>query len=61
MSKLTLNGAFILEVNSLVRNKTLVDDVDLTNLPTLPIVQLAFAYALRERAKQAVKGLWSRL
>jgi hypothetical protein len=40
-----------LEVNAVVRNKVLVDDADTTKLPTLPIIQLAFAYALREKGE----------
>lgn len=45
------DGAYTLEVNAVVRNKVLVDDADTTKLPTLPIIQLAFAYALREKGE----------
>tara|TARA_R110000796_G_scaffold46062_5_gene111540 strand:- start:9252 stop:9896 length:645 start_codon:yes stop_codon:yes gene_type:complete len=52
----TPNGAFNMVVDAVVRNKTLVNDVDSTKLPTLPIVQLAFAYALRERGETGGQG-----
>lgn len=38
-------------VNAVVRNGYLSEDVDSTLLPHLPIIQLAFAYALRERGE----------
>lgn len=47
----TPNDTNFLEVNVVLRNQELVNDGDSTKLPTLPIIQLAFAYALRERGE----------
>lgn len=41
----------VIDVNVVLRNQRLVEDADTTKLPELPIVQLAFAYALRERGE----------
>lgn len=38
-------------INVVKRNESLVNDTDTTKLPKLPIIQLAFAYALRERGE----------
>jgi hypothetical protein len=43
--------AYVLEANVVLRNQSLQNDADTTKLPTLPIVQHAFAYALRERGE----------
>lgn len=45
------DDVYTLEANVVLRNTTLSSDADSTKLPTLPIVQLAFAYALRERGE----------
>ena len=45
------DAVYTLEANVVLRNTTLSSDADSTKLPTLPIVQLAFAYALRERGE----------
>lgn len=39
------------EANVVLRNQSLTNDSDTTVLPTQPIVQLAFSYALRERGE----------
>jgi len=52
----TPEGAYDLVVDAVVRNKLLVSDSDTTKLPTQPIVQLAFAYALRERGETGGQG-----
>ena len=45
------DGVHTFAVNAVVRNQQLVNDSDTTVLPSLPIVQLAFVYALRERGE----------
>lgn len=45
------NGVFVLEANVVLRNAELTQDADSTKLPSLPVIQLAFAYALRERGE----------
>jgi hypothetical protein len=47
----TPNDTYVLEANVVLRDTELTDDSDNTKLPTQPIVQLAFAYALRERGE----------
>lgn len=42
---------YILSVDCVIRNESLEADTDVTALPTLPIIQLAFAYALREKGE----------
>ena len=42
---------YTIDVNVVLRNQQLVNDTDTTKLPSQPIVQLAFAYALRERGE----------
>ena len=45
------DGVYTLEANVVLRGIELSLDADSTELPTLPIIQLAFAYALRERGE----------
>ena len=45
------DDAYVITANVVLRNTILSDDADSTKLPTLPIVQMAFAYALRERGE----------
>ena len=45
------DGVYDIDVNVVLRNTVLSNDTDATKLPTLPIVQFAFAYALRERGE----------
>lgn len=47
----TPDQAYTLEANVVLRDQKLVNDSDATLLPVQPIVQLAFAYALRERGE----------
>lgn len=47
----TPNAVENISVYAVQRNQALVDDSDTTVLPTQPIIQLAFAYALRERGE----------
>lgn len=47
----TPNDTYVLEANVVLRDTDLTGDSDNTKLPTQPIVQLAFAYALRERGE----------
>jgi len=47
----TPNDTYVLEANVVLRDTDLTGDSDTTKLPTQPIVQLAFAYALRERGE----------
>lgn len=47
----TPDASYTLEANVVLRNQSLVNDSDTTKLPTLPIIQYAFAYALRERGE----------
>jgi hypothetical protein len=47
----TPDSTYTLEVNVVLRNTSLAVDADTTKLPTQPIIQLAFAYALRERGE----------
>jgi hypothetical protein len=42
---------YTVEANVVLRDTSLSNDIDTTKLPELPIVQLAFAYALRERGE----------
>jgi hypothetical protein len=52
----TPDATYTLEANVVLRNQLLSDDSDATKLPTQPIVQLAFAYALRERGETGGQG-----
>jgi hypothetical protein len=52
----TPDGAYTVDVNVVLRNQRLVNDADTTKLPVQPIVQLAFAYALRERGETGGQG-----
>lgn len=45
------DGVYNIDVNVVLRNTSLSVDADSTKLPTLPIIQYAFAYALRERGE----------
>jgi hypothetical protein len=47
----TPDKAYTIEANVVLRDTSLSADDDSTKLPSLPIVQLAFAYALRERGE----------
>lgn len=47
----TPDKTYTIETNVVLRDTSLSDDDDSTKLPSLPIVQLAFAYALRERGE----------
>lgn len=47
----TPDKAYTIEANVVLRDTSLSNDNDSTKLPSLPIVQLAFAYALRERGE----------
>jgi len=47
----TPDDTYVLEANVVLRDTDLTGDSDTTKLPTQPIVQLAFAYALRERGE----------
>lgn len=47
----TPDKSYSFDVNAVKRNTELVDNTDSTFLPSLPIVQYAFAYALRERGE----------
>lgn len=47
----TPDGVYTLEANVVLRDETLTVDSDTTKLPVQPIIQLAFAYALRERGE----------
>ena len=50
------DDAYVITANVVLRDTSLVNDTDTTKLPTLPIVQLAFAYALRERGETGGQG-----
>ena len=52
----TPNDTYQLEANVVLRDQRLVNDADITKLPTQPIIQLAFAYALRERGETGGQG-----
>ena len=52
----TPNETYQLEANVVLRDQRLVNDADTTKLPTQPIIQLAFAYALRERGETGGQG-----
>ena len=52
----TPNDTYQLEANVVLRDQKLVNDADTTKLPTQPIIQLAFAYALRERGETGGQG-----
>lgn len=52
----TPNDTYQLEANVVLRDQRLVNDADTTKLPTQPIIQLAFAYALRERGETGGQG-----
>jgi len=52
----TPDKTYTLEANVVLRNQKLVNDADTTKLPVQPIVQLAFAYALRERGETGGQG-----
>jgi hypothetical protein len=45
------DSAYVITANVILRNTSLSNDSDSTKLPTLPIIQMAFAYALRERGE----------
>lgn len=47
----TPNGVFTITAYGTKRNVSLVEDTDTTLLPPQPIIQFAFAYALRERGE----------
>tara|TARA_R110000765_G_C18884692_1_gene602440 strand:+ start:72 stop:716 length:645 start_codon:yes stop_codon:yes gene_type:complete len=47
---------YIVSVDCVIRNESLVSDADATVLPVLPIIQLAFAYALREKGETGGQG-----
>jgi hypothetical protein len=47
----TPDSAYTIEAEVVLRGGELENDVDTTKLPTLPIIQMAFAYALRERGE----------
>ena len=47
----TPDDTYVLEANVVLRDTDLTGDSDNTKLPSQPIVQLAFAYALRERGE----------
>lgn len=52
----TPDATYQIEANVVLRNQQLSEDSDTTKLPTQPIVQLAFAYALRERGETGGQG-----
>ena len=52
----TPDATYQIEANVVLRNQQLFEDSDTTKLPTQPIVQLAFAYALRERGETGGQG-----
>ena len=45
------NGVYALRFNSILRTGQLEEDTDAVNIPTLPIIHIAFAMALRERGE----------
>jgi hypothetical protein len=45
------NGVYALRFNSILRTGQLEKDTDAVNIPTLPIIHIAFAMALRERGE----------
>jgi hypothetical protein len=45
------NGVYALRFNSILRTGQLESDTDAVNIPTLPIIHIAFAMALRERGE----------
>lgn len=45
------DSAYTISVNAVLRNTILSADGDATKLPTLPIIQMAYAFALRERGE----------
>lgn len=47
----TPDAVYQVEANVVLRDTDLADDATTTKLPTQPIVQLAFSYALRERGE----------
>jgi len=47
----TPNAVNTISVYAVKRDQVLVEDTDATVIPTQPIIQLAFAYALRERGE----------
>jgi hypothetical protein len=52
----TPDGVYVLEANVVLRDQHLTTDADNTQLPTQPIIQYAFAYALRERGETGGQG-----
>lgn len=52
----TPDATYQLEANVVLRNQRLTNDSDTTKLPTQPIIQYAFAYALRERGETGGQG-----
>lgn len=52
----TPDATYQLEANVVLRNQRLTDDAVTTKLPTQPIIQFAFAYALRERGETGGQG-----
>ena len=45
------DDVYTVTANVVLRDTSLLEDSDNTKLPTLPIIQMAFAYALRERGE----------
>ena len=45
------NGVYALRFNSILRTGQLESDTDAVNIPSLPIIHIAFAMALRERGE----------
>lgn len=50
------DDSYTLEANVVLRNQAMSADGDSTKLPTQPIIQYAFAYALRERGETGGQG-----
>lgn len=57
----TPNDVYVLEANVVLRDQQLTGDSDTTQLPTLPVIQYAFAYALRERGETGGQGAMEQL
>jgi hypothetical protein len=55
------DDSYVITVNVVLRNTNLSTDSDTTKLPVQPIVQLAFAYALRERGETGGQGAMEQL
>jgi hypothetical protein len=55
------DDTYTLEANVVLRNQSMSADADSTKLPTQPIIQYAFAYALRERGETGGQGAMEQL